>query len=99
MLRINVLSIAGIGLLMLVTGLLLFAFQDSIAQHRRFFLPIPPLGVAAYVFVFNTFDYHKGMLPENPWLTIVEVVTGTAIAGAVFFVFTLVMIVTINQLK
>ena len=99
MLRINILSIAGIGLLMLVTGLLLLAFQDSIAQYRRFFLPVPPLGVAAYVFVFNTFDYHKGTLPEGPWVTMIDVATGTVIAGGVFFLFTLLMIVIINQLK
>jgi len=68
MLKINILSIAGIGLLMLLTGLLLFVFQDSIAQHRRFFLPIPPLGVAAYVFVFNLFDHYNGKLPESSWL-------------------------------
>jgi hypothetical protein len=99
MLKINILSIAGIGLLMLLTGLLLFVFQDSIAQHRRFFLPIPPLGVAAYVFVFNLFDHYNGKLSESPWLTITEVASGTAIAGAVFFVFTLLLIVSIDQLK
>src|SRR5687768_17235880 len=99
MLRINILSIAGIGVLMLLTGLVLFVFQDAVAQHRRFFLPIPPLGVAAYVFVFNLFDYHKAILPEDPWMTMTEVATGTAIAAAVFFVFTVLLIVTINQLK
>ena len=99
MLRINILTIAGIGVLMLVTGLLLLAFQNSIAQYKRFFLPIPPLGVAAYVFVFNAFDYHKGRLPESPWVTMTEVITATAIAGTVFFIFTFLMIVTINQLK
>ena len=99
MLRINILSIAGIGLLMLLTGLLLFAFQDAIAQHRRFFLPVPPLGVAAYVFVFNLFDHHNGTLPESPWLTLMEVLSGTAIASAVFLVFTLLLIASINQLK
>jgi CHASE1-domain containing sensor protein len=99
MLKINILSIAGIGLLMLLTGLLLFVFQDSIAQQRRFFLPIPPLGVAAYVFVFNLFQHHSGSLPESPWLTMMEVLSGTAIAGAVFLVFSLLLVAGINQLK
>jgi hypothetical protein len=99
MLKINILSIAGIGLLMLVTGLLLFVFRDSIAQYRRFFLPIPPLGVAAYVFVFNVFDHYNGKLPESPGLTLLEVLSGTALAAAVFFVFTLLLIAGINQFK
>ena len=99
MLKINILSIAGIGLMMLLTGLLLFVFEDSIAQYRRFFLQIPPLGVAAYVFVFNVFQHYNGKLPERPGLTMMEVLSGTAVAGAVFFVFTLLLIVSINQLK
>jgi hypothetical protein len=99
MLKINILSIAGIGLLMMLTGLLLFMFQDTVAPYRRYFLPIPPLGVAAYVFVFNVFDHYNGRLPEPPSLTMIELLSGTAIAATVFFVFTLVLTVSINEFK
>ena len=53
MLKINILTIAGTGLMMLLTGLVLFFFEGS----------IPPLGVAAYVFVFNLFQRFR----ENGW--------------------------------
>lgn len=99
MLKINILTIAGTGLLMLVTGLVLFLFEGSIAPYRRFFLPIPPLGVAAYVFVFNVFQHYNGDLPQTPGGTIIEVLSGTAIAGSVFLVFSLLLIISINQLK
>jgi len=99
MLRINILTIAGTGLLMLLAGVLLFVLQDSIGQYRRFFLAVPPLGVAAYVFVFNVFQHYNGQLPERPWQTLTEVLAGTAIAAGVFFVFSVLLVVAINQLK
>ena len=45
--RVNLLSIAIAGSLMLAAGLLLYLFKDAVARHVRFFLPIPPIGVAA----------------------------------------------------
>ena len=99
MLKINILAIAGTGLMMVLTGLLLLAFADSFGQYRRFFLPIPPLGVAAYVFVFNVFQHYDGALPARRFATVVEVMSGTAVAAAVFFVFSMLVIATINQLK
>ena len=99
LLKINILSIAGIGLLMLLTGLLLYLFKANIVQHLRFFLPIPPLGVAAYVFVFNFFKNSDGDVPDNIWATMREVLLGTAIAALVFCVFSLFLIISINYLK
>ena len=99
MVKINILTIAGTGVMMLLTGLLLILFQDSIAEHRRFFLPIPPLGVAAYVFVFNVFDHYQGGLPETLWLRTIELLAGTVVAATIFFVFSLLLAVSVNQLK
>jgi hypothetical protein len=99
MLKVNILAIAGTGLMMMLTGLLLFAFADSVGQYRRFFLPIPPLGVAAYVFVFNLFQHYEGGLPARRFGTALEIVSGTAIAAAVFFVFSALLIATIKELK
>lgn len=42
---------------MLLTGLPLYPFRATVGRHMRFLLPIPPLGVAAYVFVFNVFKF------------------------------------------
>ena len=99
MLKINFLTIAGTGLLMLLAGLLLFVLQDSIGHYRRFFLAVPPLGVAAYVFVFNVFQHYDGRLPERPWQIVTEVLTGTAVAAGVFFVFSVLLVAAIDQIK
>ena len=53
--KLHVLTIAALGLLMLVTGLVLYFFRDAISSNMRFFLPIPPIGVASYIFVINLF--------------------------------------------
>ena len=74
MLKVNILSITSAGLLMLLTGLLLYVFRDVVSRNVRFFLPVPPLGVAAYVFVFNLFAFYNGNLPGNFWDTVRGVV-------------------------
>ena len=58
----------------------------------RFLLPIPPLGVAAYVFVFNLFGHYGGQMPEKKWDLVREIVYGTGIAALVFGVFTLFLV-------
>ena len=71
---------------MLLTGLFLYLFRDFVSQNIRFFLPIPPLGVAAYVFVFNLFRFYEGNLP-NIWATARELVISAVISGVVFCIF------------
>jgi hypothetical protein len=95
LLKINILSITGIGLLLLVTGLLLYLLKDAIGQYIRFLLPLPPLAVAAYVFVLNVFKTYNGTLPDSPSM-MREVLSGTALAAVTFGVFSLLLIVIIH---
>ena len=67
MLKVNILAIVISGLLMFLTGGGLYLFKGFISNHIRYFLPIPPLAVAAYVFVFNMFKYYEGDLPSKKW--------------------------------
>ena len=99
MLKVNILSITSAGLLMLLTGLLLYVFRDVVTRNVRFFLPVPPLGVAAYVFVFNLFAFYNGNLPGNFGDTVRELVTSAAISGVVFCVFIVANLVLTYWLK
>ena len=85
--KLHMLTIAALGLLMLVTGLVLYFFRDVISSNMRFFLPIPPIGVASYIFVFNLFRTYDGALPGGVSGTLREVAYGTLIVMGVFFVF------------
>jgi len=99
MLKVNILTITVAGLLMLLTGLCLLVFRDAVSKDIRFFLPIPPLGVAAYVFVFNMFRYYDGNLPGNVWDTIGELVLSAVVSGVVFCGFIVANVVITNILK
>ncbi|MFN2189515.1 MAG: hypothetical protein ACK2T3_12190 [Candidatus Promineifilaceae bacterium] len=99
LLRVNILSIVVAGLLILLTGVILYIFRDQVVDKVRYFLPLPPLGVASYIFVFNMFRHYDGKLPEGSWIALKEVVVGTAVAAAAFGVFTFLLVFTINFLK
>ena len=87
LLKLNMLTIAAAGFMMLLSGLLLYLFRDSISENLRYFLPIPPIGVAAYIFVFNMFRHYEGHLPANASGTIREVINSAVIVFAVFTIF------------
>ncbi len=99
LLKINILSIAGVGFLILVTGLLLYLFKAYIVQYQRFFLPIPPIGVAVYVYVFNLYKNSNGNLQYSTWTTVRDVLYGTAIAALVFCAFSVILIIAVNYFK
>ena len=98
-LRTNTLSIAVAGLLIVLTGIILYVLRDGISDNVRFFMPIPPLGVAAYIFVFNVYSHYDGQLPEGVWVAAKEILYGTAIAAISFGVFAWLILVIINFIK
>lgn len=99
LLKLNMLTIAASGFLMLVTGLLLYVFRDTVSNSLRFFLPIPPIGVAAYIFVFNMFSHYQGHLPENTSVAIREIITSSLFAFTAFAVFVVLNISITYLLK
>ena len=98
-LKTNMLSIAVAGLLMMLAGTLLYLFRNEISDNVRFFMPIPPLLVAAYIFVFNMYGFYNGSLPVGIWATAKEIIYSMAISAAVFGIFTFLLIIIINFLK
>lgn len=97
-LKINILSITISGLLMLVSGMILYFFRDALAGSLRFFLPIPPIGVAAYIFAFNMFKHFQCDLGSRSMM-VSELLLATGISSLFFFIFTAILIVAINFLK
>ncbi len=93
------LSIAVAGFLMLLTGLFLYLFRNEVSGNVRFVMPIPPLVVAAYIFVFNLYRHYNGNLPEGTWSTIKEIIYSTAVAAMTFAIFTILLVVIINYIK
>ena len=97
-LKINILSIAVSGLLMLVIGIALYCFKGHIGGSMRFFLPIPPIGVAAYIYAFNMFKHYNCRVPAGSAL-VWELMAATLVSLFFFLVFSVVLIGVINLLK
>lgn len=92
----NILCVILSGLFMTLLGIVLFFFKDQMVL--RYFLPIPPIAVASYVFVFNLIkDY--GRLPQTTTLFVTEIMKSTLIAGAIFGTLTSFIMVTIFFVK
>lgn len=92
LLKANILSIAVAGLLILLTGIVLYQFREQIADNVRFFMPIPPLAVAAYIFVFNMYNHYDGRVPDGEWVAAKEILYSTAIAALSFGVFAILIL-------
>lgn len=99
LLRINTLAIALAGLVLLLTGIALFLFRDHITENLRFFIQLPPIGVSAYIFVFNLYRHYDGSLPDDLWSLAREIIYSTAIVAVVFGLFVLSMIFIINFIR
>ncbi len=95
-LKINIITISISGVIMAAGGLVLYAIRDSIAPYMRFLLPVPPVGVAAYVFVFNMFAVYNGRLPASTFQTIREISLATLFSASIFLVFTLLLVLLVH---
>lgn len=98
-LKINILSIAISGFLMMIAGIALYYCKENLTGGViRFFLPIPPIGVAAYIFVFNMFKHYQCATPAKS-IMVSEVLMATLVSGGFFFIFIAVLIPLISFIK
>lgn len=98
-LKINIMSIAISGLVMMLAGVMLYIFKDHLTGGSiRFFLPIPPVAVAAYIFVFNVYKQYQCSLPIKS-IIISEVFFATLTSTFFFFTFTVALIFLIHFIK
>jgi len=93
---INFLSIAGAGLIIFLTGLSFLFFRDFFSRNIRFVLPIPPIGVAAYIYIFNLYHHNNGNLTARSSETIKEVLLSVGIMSFAFTAFVIFLIVFID---
>lgn len=95
-LKTTILSIVFMGVAIVLAGIALLYWKDQIAPYIRYLLPIPPIGVASYVFVYNMYSKYGGTRPASISDSIKEIVLASAISSASFFVFTLVLVVMVG---
>ena len=98
-LRTNLLAIVGAGFLIMLTGSALYIFRVHVADNSRFVMPIPALGVASYIFIFNMFRHYNGDVPDTLLTALKEVAYATAVAALAFGLFTSLLVVIITLIK
>ena len=80
--RTTLMMVIAMGVAMVVLGLLLYMNVNRIAPYMRYLLTIPPIAVAAYIYVLNAVNA-KG----SP-LTLKDMILETAIGTALFVLIT-----------
>ncbi len=98
-LKTTILSIIFMGMIILAAGLALLLFKQLIAPYMRYLLPIPPIGVASYVFVYNMFSKYDGQVPGSVWKIIPEICWASGISSIFFLLFTVFLVLMVNALK
>jgi hypothetical protein len=93
-LKVNILAITLAGALIGLGGIALYFTRSFISSRIRYFLPIPPIGVAAYVFVFNMFKFYNASLPSFSYI-LIDVLLSTLTSALIFFLLVVVMILII----
>ena len=92
----NILSIAGAGLLIFISGLFFLLFKDFTGRNIRYFLPLPPIAVAAYIYVFNLYQHNNGELSGNISGLVREIAMSIGVISISFAAFTGLLILFIN---
>ena len=97
--KTTILSIIFMGVVIMLAGIILFIYKQQIVPYMRFLLPIPPIGVASYVFVYNMFSKYDGQSPGTAWVTLMEICWASGISFIFFFVFTLILVFLVDFSK
>jgi len=95
----NILLIAGAGLLIFLTGLSFLLFRDFVSRNIRYFLPMPPISVAAYIYVYNLFQHNNGVLPEKISEVSKELFISIGFASFSFAAFVGLLILFVNTVR
>ena len=98
-LKTNILAMTCSGLAIALAGLLIYFFRKSAGGYLPFILALPPIGVAAYVFVYNLMSRSSLESTIAPHLPVKDILIGSGFTAIVFFVFSIAIFFAVNFLK
>ena len=88
--RTNLIIITSMGLAMFLVGLFFSANASRIAPYMRYLLPLPPIAVAAYIYVLNVIGAKGDRVLDIIKDLLIETVVGT-------FSFVLITVLLLGQ--
>lgn len=95
---LNILTIILSGLALVIAGVAMLLFREQIMPYFKYLLPIPPISVGVYVFVFNLFKDGGGKEGAAWHLVLLEVVKASLVASFSFFIIAFFMALVIKVL-
>lgn len=99
LIKTNLMAITTLGIAITLAGFCLYSFRELATPYMRYLLPIPPIGVAAYIFVFNMFGKYNGQLPKLMPTVFREILMATLFSSLFFLLLTLMMVLIIIMTK
>lgn len=96
--RPKILLITAMGAAMFIVGMALFAFTEQVEPYMRFLLPLPPLSVAAYIYMLNKLAITRSdpTVPGKRQALVMDVLTETVVGTVVFVVLSLLIIAVLH---
>ena len=91
-LRMNLLLVASMGVGIALMALVLLAFKAQLGGGARFILPVPPLAVAAYVYVVTFAKELPGDGGITTGQALVDGGIASIAAAIVFFIFSTISV-------
>lgn len=94
----KILLITAAGAAMFIVGMLLLAFTEQVEPYLRFLLPLPPLSVAAYIYLLNKLAITRSdpTVPGKRQALVMDVLTETVVGTLVFVVLSLLIIAVLH---
>ena len=97
--RLNILIMAASGIAIAVAGLIIYFFRKSIPDFMPFILALPPIGVAAYVYLFRLLSQKITSNSNGYSLSFSDILFGGMLTGLAFIFFCLIIITIVSLLK
>ena len=97
--RLNILTMAASGIAIAVVGLLIYFFRKSLYDFMPFILALPPIGVAAYVYLFRLLSQKTAAKDSGYSLSFPDIMLGGLLTGLAFIFFCLLIMALVSLLK
>lgn len=100
--KIILLSVAGSGIAVFVisSALILFykMFSDYFAEKNpmRYFLPLPPISVAAYIIAYNILKENQDISTTSLWTIIKNIASITFVSAGALFAFSVFIVILVE---
>lgn len=90
---------AASGIAIAVAGLIIYFFRKSLPDFMPFILALPPVGVAAYVYLYRLLS-QKAITNDNGYfIPFPDILLGGLLTGLAFIFFCIIIMTIVSLLK